>query len=146
MKSLEKRLAERKANYEKLVEYEILAQHYIDKILTVVPESVNLSILVYSNYAYISMSFDNIEDFEELYITRLSELLNITWIRHVGNSDVIHSASIVENKYHTFLTSVSKPTDSCRIKKIPTGRTIKTQKFVEVEEAEFDYLVECSDD
>ena len=148
MESLNERLAERKMVYEELVEAEYLAESYLEKILPLFPPSSKCTGNIYNRCAFLYILVDSVEDFEENIITLLSEMLNVTWKRTVTETDISHYTSIFikDKNFQIYLTVYSKPTNSCRIIAVPTGKVKKVSKAVMVDEAEIEYLIECSEE
>lgn len=148
VKSLDERIKERNATHRKFLAVEHKVQPYIDKLATVLPENTKLELSLYADDAYFHISLDSVEEFEEKYITPISEMFAVVWRREVEADEIAHRADIVVDVggFEIYMIVRSKPTDSCRITKIATGKSIKVAKTVYVEEAEFDYVVECSDD
>ena len=145
MKSLEERLEERKAEYEKLVESENLVQTYLDKLTNLIPESTNILANIYKSNCFIYLSFDDVEEFEENYITKLSDEFNISWKRYINSDEIRHESdfAIEDNNYTIYIIARSKPTNSCRITKVATGKVVKQSRYIDFLEAEYEYLVEC---
>ena len=146
--SLDERIKERNATHKKFLLNEHKVQPYIDKLFTILPKDSDSLLNMYINEAYIHVSLEDVEEFEEKLITPISEAFDISWKREVESDEVKHSAdlAIEAGSFTIYLIVRSKPTNSCRITKIPTGRTRQVSKVVYVEESEFDYVVECSDD
>jgi len=148
MKSLNERLEDRRKEYEILIKAEHLVESYLEKINPLFPENIKCSGNIYSNNAFLYISVDSVEDFEENIISKLSDTFNIAWKRDVQESNISHYTELVidDGKYQIYLTVNSKPTDLCRIIAVPTGKIKKVQKEVTVDEAEMEYVIECSDE
>jgi len=148
MKALKERLADRKEEYENIVKAEHLVESYLEKITPLFPPNTSITGTIYEKSAFLYFSVESVEEFEENTISKLSDMFNIPWKRTVSEDVIYHSVDLVidEGEYDLYLTVSSKPTESCRIVKVSTGKVKKTKKWVEVEEAEFEYVVECSDD
>jgi len=148
MKSLEERLENRRQEYEDLVHAEKLFESWLEKITPLFPENAHHSGNIYSRNAYLYISVDSVEDFEENILSKLSKIINATWRRSVSEHSIIHSADFdaKDKEYYIYLSVNSKPTNSCRIVAVPTGKVKKVQKTVTVEEAEIEYLIDCSEE
>jgi len=148
MKSLDERLETRKNEYEELIKAEHLVESYLERILPLFPENSKCSGTIYNHHAFLYISVNSVEDFEENIISKLSEEFNITWKRTVAEESISHYTSLMigEEYYQIYITVVSKPTDLCRIIAVPTGKIKKIQKYAIVDEAEIEYVIECSDE
>jgi len=146
MKALEERLNARKAEYEALIKAEYAVESVLEKILPLFPENTNFSGNVYSEFAYLYITIDSVEEFEENIISELSEVLKVTWERSVDETDIVHRADfLADENYYTYITVSSKPTDSCRIIAVPTGKVKRVSKIVWADEVEVEYMVDCGD-
>ena len=148
MKTLEERLEERKKDYERLVKAEKIVESYLEKILPLFPENACCSGNIYENTAFLYISVDSVEDFEENILSKLSGVLNVVWKRTVSESLIIHSTNFEaeSENYFIYLTVNSKPTNSCRIVAVPTGKIKEVRKTIMVKEMEVEYLIECSEE
>ena len=120
----------------------------IEKLSSILSEDVAGSLTVYTTSAFIHISTPSVEKFEEDLITPISEAFDIVWQKEVEFDEIKHSSSWVmeEENFTVHIIVRSKPTDSCRITKIPTGRMIDIEKITFEKEPEYDYVLECSDD
>ena len=149
MKSLNDRLKIRKSEYEELIKAEYLVESYLERILPLFPENSKCTGTIYNKSSFLYISVDSVEDFEENIISKLSDTFNIVWKRTVTKESISHYTDLVieeEGNYQIYLTVTSKPTDLCRIIAVPTGKVKKVQKYVTVDEAEIEYVIECSDE
>jgi len=150
MKALEERLEDRKKEYESLVKSEHLVESYLKKLTPLFPESTNVSGNIYSDSAFLYFSMDSVEEFEENIISKISDLFSISWKRQVSENQVTHDTDIAidddNEDFQLFITVTSKPTETCRIIAVPTGKMKTIKKWVDVKEQEVEYVVECSDD
>lgn len=146
MKTLEERLEERRTEYEALVKAENLAESVLNKILPLFPEDTNCTGSIYSNLSYLYITVDSVEEFEEHILSKLSEILGTKWERSIGEVDIAHRTEFKADENHkVYLTVTSKPTDSCRIIAVATGKTKTVSRLVYVEEAEVEHLIDCGD-
>lgn len=148
MKPLNERLEDRKEEYEKIIEAEHLAESYLKKILPLFPENTRCAGNIYSSNSFFYISVDSVEEFEENIISKLSEIFKIAWRRSVSENTIFHSTELAidDGKYEIYLTVNSKPTDLCRIIAVPTGKIKKVRKEVTVDEAEMEFVIECSEE
>uniref|UniRef100_A0A6M3XMZ9 Uncharacterized protein n=1 Tax=viral metagenome TaxID=1070528 RepID=A0A6M3XMZ9_9ZZZZ len=143
MKSLKERLKGRKKDYARIVASEYVAEIIIEKITPILPD---INVIIYPDNIYVYISVKDIEDFEESSISELSSLFDLKWDRSIEKDTISYYSYIEKYKRIISLTVSAKPTDSCKIIRIPTGKTKQVVKTITVEEAEFEYLVKCSDD
>ena len=148
MKSLEERIADRVLEHEKILKAEHKLQNFLDRLIPALQSSDVITGSAYNDNAFVYVSVDSLEDFEEHTINRLSDHFKMNWKREIDDFEVTYSpeSKLILNDYYIFLTIRATPTDSCKIVKVPTGKIVKISKYMEVEEAEYEYLVECSDD
>ena len=151
MKSLEERLQTRKDEYEAVVKAEHTTEEVLTKLIPFFPEDSTVSASIYKGDSFVYVSMTDVELFEESIITEISEEFNVDWQRTIYEESISHDSVIIveredEGDFKVYLNVRSKPTNFCRITRVPTGKTKQVAKTVYVEEAEFDYLIECSDD
>ena len=148
MKSLDERLEDREIEYERLVRAEHLVESHLEKILPLFPDNINCSVNIYTATAFLYISVDSVEDFEENIISKLFETVNVVWKREVSEDSISYytDLEIVPTRKDLYLTVTSKPTNSCRIIAVPTGKMKTVAKQVTVDEPEVEYIIECNDD
>jgi len=148
MKALEERLEDRKKEYEEIIKAEHLVESYLKKIIPLFPDGTRVTGNISSDNTFIYFSMDSVEEFEENVISKISELFDIDWRRDVREEKVLHSTDFViaDEDFRLFIEVTSKPTETCRIIAVPTGKMKTVRKWVDVREQEVEYVVECSDD
>lgn len=146
MKSLEERLEERKKTYEDLVTAERKTQLVLDTLKDIIPEDTLINLSIYESNSFIYLSFENLEVFESEIITKISQALDVKWERSVDSDEVRYDTYFFSPDFHFYLVARAQPTDNCRITKVPTGKMKMVEKYFAVEEADFEYIVECSDE
>jgi hypothetical protein len=151
MKSLEERLSERKAIYDKLVQAELWADEAAGLLGEIVPLA-KVDVSVYESGAYFYINAESIEEAELDFIPSMSEKFGLKWRKDVSSSYAYPRTLVITYHVHLYgykpnfyLCFMVTPTieDSCIMQKIPTGRTIMRQKYVEVEEPEYEYAMHC---
>lgn len=141
MKTLEERLEERKAEYERLCEGEWILEDLI-AALELDPERLGHS---YPNAGTIFLTiFSQDEEWVGIeLIPRLSELLGKGWSSWVDEKDLNFSLYGKFKNWSTVAYIYLTPEDSCSIKKVATGRTKTVRKYVSIEEPEYEYIMNC---
>jgi len=144
MKSLEERLAEKKEEYDKLVLAEYKAQRFVD-MLTETIQKYETAITVYESSAYLYIYPKDIEQAELTLIPAIATITGEKWKKNVSLTSVEYGLSIYESGYYFRIQVQPKVEGTCRIVAHATGKMKKRMKYVEVEEPEVEYLVDCGD-
>ena len=142
IKTLEERIAERKAEHDQLILAEHKAQRVIDALPTIFTNE-NDSIRTYENGLYVDLYPANVEIAELQILPVISELTKEKWNRRVDKEAVTYSLSHYTPAWYTNFRVYPKVEGTCRIIMRATGKTTRKVRYVEIEEPEIEYLVDC---
>jgi hypothetical protein len=150
MKPLEERIEDRKKECEEAIRLEYLLEEAYQKFLPLFPANTNFEGSAYSNstHLYAYMGLKELEDAVGIKSTmeRITEsLAGAKWSRDISETDVRYRISYEDGERDIHLTVYAKIPDGCRITRRLTGRKIKREHYVEMEEEEIEYLVDCSE-
>lgn len=105
---------------------------------------VKVSTYTWGTYYDVDISAPSIEAAELNVIPAISELFGGgMWTKEVDEERVCYRYNKRLLTEIAYITVSFRFNDSCDIKLIPTGRTIRKHKSVEIEEPEFEYVVDC---
>lgn len=91
-------------------------------------------------------------EFTELeLIPAISDMFDTKWSKYVVDTGFNYSTSfnIKTGLKECYLMSIHillNLSDSCEIKKVPTGKTVQVSKYVDVTELEYDTVISCAGD
>jgi hypothetical protein len=145
MKTLEERLKERKTTYDKL----ILAEHTVQKLCDLMAPVIkeNSQVTIYETYSYLYLHPESIEEAELEILPLFTSLFpEEKWDKVVEEDSVHYNASVFRDGMYLRVTVTPKIAGTCRIIVRATGKVIRKSKWVDVEEPEVEYLVDCAEE
>ena len=140
--TLEERKAERTRAYERDLEKEELFEEFLQKVTKVLPRE-DLEGAIYSFSGEVNYEVNDAEKVELEILPKISELFDIRWNRYVTENYVEYITRTDHRDIDFLIKIILHPEDSCRIKKVPTGKTEIIRKTVEIEVPEYEYVVDC---
>ena len=144
MKPLKERLKERAEKYREEVKTEKITESILELLGPELRPSITGNVYELSSFLYLST--DDLETFEEKTLPSLSEKLNVRWERTVASSAVSYSTSLTRDGRTIYITVYAKPTNSCRIIAVPTGRMTTKREEVSFEVPEIEYFIDCGEE
>jgi len=144
MKPLKERIRERAKELKELIKVE----KAIERIVPTFEKSLDCEAVcsVYSRMAVAYLHFDDPEVLEEKILPWLSETFQCKWEKRVDKEQIVYTTTVRVNEIPIYVTIYCRPTNSCQIIAIPTGKTKTVTRTVQVEEPEYEYLVNCGGD
>ena len=144
MKPLKERIRERAKELKELIKVE----KAIDRVVPTFEKSLDCEAVcsVYSRTALVYLYFDNPEVLEEKILPQLSKTFQCKWEKRVDKEQIVYTTTVHSSKIPIYVTIYCQPTNSCQIIAIPTGKTKTVTRTVQVEEPEYEYLVNCGGD
>jgi hypothetical protein len=142
---LEERLKQRRKDYIKDMKAEQLAEEILKQLSLILPQDAKLNIGIYQSYISIVYYPTDLDDTEINIIPQISDTFSTRWTKTVAKNEISYHTEFDTEKYSCILRIYPSLTGSCRIDAIPTGRIIKRDKYVSVDEQEFDFVVNCND-
>lgn len=144
-KSLDERLEERKAEYDKLVRAEHKAQRVIDQ-LSVLQRDEKNNVTVYEGGCYFYLYPSSVEEAELEYLPAIAEVTGEKWNKVIAHDQVEYRLCVYTTGWYSCFTVQPKVEGTCRIIARATGKVRKVSKYVMVEEPEIEYLVDCGEE
>lgn len=144
IESLEKRLADHKEHFQKLQTSEYKCQRVIDQL----PKDFfaeNDNVTIYDDSAYFYLYPENIDDAELRIVPIISDLFGPHWSKTVERELVTYRFWHAVEGYYVSFNVTPRVKGTCQIIAVATGKTKRTRKWVDVEEPEVEYKVDCSD-
>lgn len=147
IKTLEERLADRKKVYNALKMSERKAQRIIDSLPNTFFTNKDY-INVYECGAYFYMYPENIDKAELDIIPAISNLFpKDKWTKTVEKQEVTYRmyGYHTDPEYMASFNVVPRIEGTCRIIPVATGKTVHRHKYIEMEEPEITYIVDCGE-
>ena len=144
MKPLEERIRERIKSFKNTIKTEKAIEDTVITLQEIFKDEIIGS--VYERMAMLYVSFDDLEMLESDILPLLSNKLKCKWEKQIGKQQVSYATSFWTNEVPIYLTIHCNPTNSCRIIAVPTGKTKIVTRTVQVEEPEYEYLINCGGD
>lgn len=144
IKTLEERLAERKESYLKHRTSEYQAQKFMDQF----PQGFFTErdcLSVYDDSAYFYLYPSTIEIAELDVIPAISAIFGNHWTKTVERQEVTYHIYWHKSDYSISVRVTPRIEGTCRIIAQATGKMKKKTKYVEVEEPEVEYIVDCGE-
>lgn len=145
IKTLEDRLAERKAEYDKLILAEHKAQRIIDALPVIFTNPEADYFNVYENGVYFDLYPKDVETAELRILPLIADMTKEKWIKRVDKEEVTYSLSHYATGWSSVFRVHPRVEGTCRIIARATGKVRRTSKYVTVEEPEVEYLVDCDE-
>jgi hypothetical protein len=146
IETIEERLARRKTEYDNLVLTEHKAQRVLDELGAGILVHKEDSLTVYEESAYLYLYPSDIEDAELNVIPRIAELLQEKWNKVVEVGSVTYRIHKYESGFSFSVCVTPRIEGTCRIVAKATGKVVRKHKYVDVEEAEVEYFVDCGEE
>ena len=144
---LKRRIKEHKNDFICLVQAEKVMNFYINSLKELFPQDTMYTRHAATNYFSLTYYKVDLDNFELNIISEISTRCNCKWKKTVTEDSVDYS-TFFDSGHDTittaYITVYTKPEKSCQIIAIPKG-TKKVSKWVQVEEPQFDYIVNCSE-
>lgn len=144
MSNLIEELEEAKSEYDRKVKrtkmkYKIV--YFLEKTL----DLKDVKIVTYPSTYSSEVIFESkdCERVELEIIPAISELFGGGWKKEVNESRILYIKEV--KLYGIYITIFVKYiiSDACEIRKIPTGKTKRVSKYYEIDEPEYEYVVNC---
>lgn len=138
MKTLKERLKDRAKEYRRL----ITTEREAERLLEYFPNKEAVAISVYSDIVNFHLITD-LETAELDLIPRLSKDFGSKWTKEVNSNKITYQLSALIRKVFVTVVIHVYLGEACHIVAVPTGKTKKVFKTVEVEEPEMEFQVNC---
>jgi len=144
MEPLKERIKKRVKWFKNVIRTEKAIEDVITTIQNLTSQEVIGS--VYEQMAMLYVYLDDVEELESSILPSLSEVLKCKWEKRIDKQQVSYDTSFWTNGVPVYLTIHCKPTNSCQIIAVPTGKTKVVTRTIQVEEPEFEYIIDCGGD
>ena len=146
MNTLEERLKQRKKDYETLVRQEHFLEEIYEKLSHLV-ERDYLRASVHDTAIHIYIHPSGIDFTELTLIPALSDIFEAKWDKRILDSSIVYTTVIRKEGKSTIFFNISPNIEgTCQFLKIPTGRVHKVRKQIEVDEPEYEIVMDCGEE
>lgn len=141
IRTLEERLQEHKETYLKMKAAEHVAERYIKELRHFLDEGSNVT--VYDGSVYFYLYPASIDVAELNFIPAISDLYGPHWTKTVNAEEVSYRFHKYDGETFLSINVQPKVKGTCRIIAKATGKIKRVHKYVDIDEPEVEYLVDC---
>lgn len=148
IKTLEERLADRRKIYDALK----IAEHQTQRIIDSLPDTFFTEkdyVNIYEAGAYFYLYPANVDEAELDIIPALSDRFpKDKWSKSVDKAEITYRLYAIHSDpdFTASFCVTPRVHGTCRIIPVATGKTVRRHKYIDVEEPEINYVVDCSDE